>query len=288
MTILLANQNDWHNEITQKYQLCIIDQWGVLHNGAKPYPYAVKMLQCLHDNKVPVVILSNSGKLSEYSHKLIASMGFNMNAIQSVISSGQAARTWLQKTLQNNKSFGKNLVFWGFDYDYTAIDGLGLQVINDIHQADFIVAAGAMRANLAAYEDELQIGAKKQIPMLCTNPDLVSNMPDGTLKICPGVMAQRYEELGGKVYRFGKPAREVYELCMEFAPDAKKIIGIGDSLEHDIKGAQDFNIDSIFITGGIHEIDLGQNPSAKQISNLAKKFHCQSPTFASRFFGGAD
>ncbi len=282
---ILHSFEQFSTQIAGQYELFIIDQWGVLHNGAKPYPFAIQAIDEIHRHGGVIVILSNSGKLANYSHKLIGSMGFNMGAIRAVISSGQAARSWLENTLKANPQFGKKLVFWGFDYDYTAIDGMGLQVIDDINMADFIVAAGAMRANVAGYEHELQIAAKRGLPMLCTNPDMVSNMPDGTLKICPGAIAERYEQLGGRVYRFGKPAREVYELCHAHHPTAKRIIGIGDSLDHDIKGANDFGIDSLFITGGIHERDLGVLYNDSDIAKLAQQFHTAPPTHSARFFG---
>ena len=40
-------------------------------------------------------------------------------------------------------------------------------------------------------------------------------------------------------------------------PNESKIIAIGDGLDTDIKGASDFKIDSILVTGGILSTDLG-------------------------------
>jgi ribonucleotide monophosphatase NagD (HAD superfamily) len=37
---------------------------------------------------------------------------------------------------------------------------------------------------------------------------------------------------------------------------------VGDSLEHDIVGANAAGIDSIFVIGGIHAKDLGLKPTA--------------------------
>ena len=37
------------------------------------------------------------------------------------------------------------------------------------------------------------------------------------------------------------------------------IVAVGDSLEHDIKGAMLFGIDSLFITRGIHARELHKN-----------------------------
>jgi ribonucleotide monophosphatase NagD (HAD superfamily) len=93
--------------------------------------------------------------------------------------------------------------------------------------------------------------------MVCANSDFVSVSPDGSMQICPGTVARRYEELGGRVRWHGKPDISVYETCFALFPDAKRILGLGDSLYHDIAGAARAGIDSLFVAGGIHAPDLG-------------------------------
>ncbi|MDI9313470.1 MAG: TIGR01459 family HAD-type hydrolase [Hydrotalea sp.] len=287
-------------DIIGKYDLAIIDQWGVLHNGVVPFAGAVEAISALHHGGTKIIILSNSGKLAKHSEKLIAKMGFDMDAIHKVISSGQAARQWLEglegvegsatdtlakeltKNQTQNRWQGKKLVFWGFDDDSRAIDGLGFVMTDDVAEADILLAAGAGRGSLAAYQDDMDMAVARNIPMLCTNPDLVANMPDGSLKICPGTLADYYEAKGGQVVRFGKPAREVYEMCFQEFPSAKKIIGIGDSLDHDIIGAQRAGIDSLFILGGIHAGDVmpqgGEPPQEDKMKRLFTR-HGVTPHF---------
>ena len=49
----------------------------------------------------------------------------------------------------------------------------------------------------------------------------------------------------------GKPDPIIYEAAAALLPDGP-CVAIGDSLEHDIAGAQRAGIDSVFIEGGIH------------------------------------
>lgn len=240
-----------------QYDLVIIDQWGVLHNGITAFEGAIAALTAMAKHGSKIIILSNSGKVAAHSYRLIERMGFDMQYVLKVISSGEAARQWLKnKSDPKAKNLGKKFIFWGFDDDLTAIAGLGLTEVQDINQADFIVAAGTGRGSLAAYQAEMDIALKNSIPMICTNPDLVANNSVGGLKICPGTLAQYYEEHGGEVVRFGKPAREIYNMCHALVPAAKKIIGIGDSLDHDIQGANNFGVDSLFVLSGIHRADF--------------------------------
>jgi ribonucleotide monophosphatase NagD (HAD superfamily) len=66
------------------------------------------------------------------------------------------------------------------------------------------------------------------------------------------VLAKHYEQLGGAVTSFGKPYADVYDVCMKkhSAPKAR-VLAIGDSLETDIPGGQNYGIDTLLITGGI-------------------------------------
>ena len=48
---------------------------------------------------------------------------------------------------------------------------------------------------------------------------------------------------------FGKPHKEIYNMCFD---KKEKVLAIGDNLRTDIKGANNLNIDSIFITEGVH------------------------------------
>ncbi len=51
----------------------------------------------------------------------------------------------------------------------------------------------------------------------------------------------------------GKPAPIIYKAALDWLNlPPQHVIAIGDSLEHDIAGAQGAGVDSVFIAGGIH------------------------------------
>ena len=66
---------------------------------------------------------------------------------------------------------------------------------------------------------------------------------------CAGAVAKVFEDLGGKVVYFGKPHKEVYKMCFN---SNEKVLAVGDNLRTDIKGANNLNIDCIFISEGVH------------------------------------
>ncbi len=56
-----------------------------------------------------------------------------------------------------------------------------------------------------------------------------------------------------RTYYFGKPHEEHFHACLrELQLDPDRVAHVGDSLHHDIAGANAAGIPSIFITGGIH------------------------------------
>lgn len=113
---------------------------------------------------------------------------------------------------------------------------------------------------------------ERRLPLLCANPDLVVTLPDGSVGYMPGNIANRYAEKGGEVKHFGKPNPVHFRACLknlgiEFDADAASIPGVahvGDSLEHDVVGANSAGIDSIFVLGGIHARELGLVPTASE------------------------
>jgi ribonucleotide monophosphatase NagD (HAD superfamily) len=100
----------------------------------------------------------------------------------------------------------------------------------------------------------------KNLPAVCANPDYIVQTPSGDgVAFMPGKIAQRYEELGGTCTTFGKPGIEHFEACITKLDGIEKhrVAHVGDSLHHDIAGAANANIPCIFVTSGIHKLELG-------------------------------
>lgn len=64
-------------DIINNVDTFILDQWGVLHNGGKPFPKALQALQFLKKHKKKVVIVSNSGNTGELSNLRLQNAGIS-------------------------------------------------------------------------------------------------------------------------------------------------------------------------------------------------------------------
>ena len=82
-----------------------------------------------------------------------------------------------------------------------------------------------------------------------------------------------FEELGGEVVYFGKPHKEVYKMCFDIND---KVLAIGDNLRTDIKGANNLNIDCIFITEGVHRDEF---EDTSELKSLLEKYKVKANFF---------
>ena len=78
--------------------------------------------------------------------------------------------------------------------------------------------------------------------------------------------------MGVRVIIEGKPNEGIYIAATKSIPlEKKRTVAIGDSLFHDIKGANNFNIDSVLVKSGIHK-------NLNTINKIIKN-HYISPTY---------
>ena len=240
----------------------IVDQWGVMHDGTKPYAGAIECLAQLHAAGKHVVVLSNTGRPRVENIRMLAGMGFDARHFDRFVAAGEDAREAIERraTPFHAKLGRRYYAFTRGDDDVSLVEGIGLERVARVAEADFLIVIGidSPRLRVADYEPQLAEGAARDLPMICANPDIVRPSPQGLLD-APGALAQRYEALGGEVFYHGKPHAAIYGSCLAALPGVPKerVVCVGDSIEHDILGASRAGLKSAFVTGGIHAEDLG-------------------------------
>ena len=92
-------------------------------------------------------------------------------------------------------------------------------------------------------------------------------------ELCAGALAKTFETLGGEVIYYGKPYKEIYEMCFD---TKEKVLAIGDNLRTDIKGANNLNIDSLFIYNGVHRNEIKND---EDLPALLKRYNVKTNFF---------
>lgn len=252
-----------------RYEGFILDQWGVLHDGAAPLPGVLDALAELVRRNKRVVLLSNSGRRAGLSVRRLREMGFNPGDFAAVVTSGEA--TWRLMAARAEPPFdrlGRRCYLLTHMGDRQIVEGLGITTVDDVGQADFILASGLEGQTDAELDGLARAGVARGLPTICSNPDLVAVSMD-TMVRAPGTFAALYASLGGTVTYVGKPYRPIYTACLDALDDLRpgEIVAVGDSMAHDILGAKAAGLDAAFVTGGIHRDEFP--PGASRAGNVA-------------------
>jgi HAD superfamily hydrolase (TIGR01459 family) len=239
-----------------------------VHDGGAPYPDAIDCLARLRAAGKRVVLLSNSGTRAAPNRARLAELGFAEELYDAVVTSGEATwRALAERTDPFFAGLGRRCLLWSRYGDLGAIEGLPLERVERVEDAEFLLLAGTEdEAVLDDFVDPLERAAARGLPMVCGNPDVVVMRPGGEIGMAPGTVARHYERLGGRVAYVGKPHRPVYELCLALLdrPPLDQVLAIGDSLAHDIAGGAAMGLDTALIMAGIHadRFDAPDQPGA--------------------------
>jgi HAD superfamily hydrolase (TIGR01459 family) len=260
------------HELAPRYDGFIVDLWGVLHDGVKPLPGVVDCLERLIAAGKRIVILSNAPRRAADVVSRITEIGIRPDLYHQVMTSGE--ETWQHMSQRPDPFYaglGRAVLHLGPPRDHGLQEGLGLVAVEQAADADFILNTGTWgwEAETTPYDAVLREGAARGLPMICANPDLVVRNGD-QLAICAGMLAQRYEEMGGIVRWHGKPLPGIYATCLGLLgiADESRILAVGDSLRTDITGAVGAGLDCVLVAGGIHAEEFGAAPG--QVPDPAK------------------
>lgn len=247
----------WLKDVTAlspQFDLFLVDQFGTLHDGQNPYPGALAGLAALRAAGRRVVVLSNSGRRAAPNAARLERIGFPPHAYDAFLTSGEVGWCLLRAGRIPEMAGARRCLLLTRDEDRAILDGLDLVEVGDATQAEFILLAGSEgeRYPMAHYQRLLAAAATRGVPCLCLNPDRTM-LAGGGFAFGAGSIADAYAAMGGKVIRIGKPHRAIYDMALaeHGGTAARRIIGIGDSIEHDVRGAKRAGLAAALVRAGI-------------------------------------
>lgn len=241
-------------DVVADYDVLLCDIWGVIHNGVTADQAACAALARWAATRGPVVLISNSPRPAPEVVAQLDDLGVPRAAWSDIITSGDATRALLAA-----RAPGPAFRI-GPDRDAPLYAGLGLD-FSPLDDADFIACTGPNDDDVETpedYRDLLTRAARRDLVMICANPDIVVQRGD-RLIYCGGALARLYVSLGGTAFMAGKPYSPIYDLVLERARalaggslSMNRVLAIGDGLATDIAGANINDLDVLFIAGGVH------------------------------------
>jgi len=242
-------------DLVDVFDCFIVDQVGVLHDGTRPYPGAVDALVMLKQAGKTILVLSNSGRRSAPNEQRLLRLGFQNDSWDYFLSSGEVAWKRLEGKLKERVGAEPlKCLLMAREGDRSAVEGLPLEIVDSGADADIVLLSGSMgdRFDMDHYRRLLEPAAARNVTCLCTNPDKIMLTEVGP-RFGAGRIAEVYAEMGAPVTWIGKPFPEIYEVAIEMLgrPLAARTACVGDSIEHDIAGAQRAGLPTVLVGTGI-------------------------------------
>jgi HAD superfamily hydrolase (TIGR01459 family) len=241
--------------LLQRYDVLFCDVWGVLHDGNRAFAASNDTMTRFRASGGTVVLVSNAPSPSIAVARTLDDKGVVRSAYDALVTSGDLAlaaiRTRGFQRVHRIGPAGRDDAFFdaltGPDSPLETADAIACTgLIDDVHETG------------ESYRQRLTAAAKRGVPFVCANPDLVVHVGE-RLWPCAGAIAAVYEDLGGPVIWAGKPRPAAYIAAFEAAATVRgqpvapnRVLAIGDAVRTDLAGAAAAGVDALFIASGIH------------------------------------
>ncbi len=259
-------------ELSDLFKVWLCDIWGVVHNGEQAHPAACDALQKHRENGGVVILITNAPRPFRAVMTQLDGLQVPHACYDAIVTSGDVTRE-LVAAYSGGKVF-----FLGPERDAPLREGLSVEW-SDIQNADAVLCTGLYNDKTDQPEDydgTLREILDRNLKMICANPDVIVQFGNRLLP-CAGALAGRYRDMGGIVEMAGKPFPPIYKLSIERASEVlgrdverKSVLAIGDGMQTDITGGRDNDLAVAFITGGIHDEEIGRDGSTQDMANIAR------------------
>ena len=246
------------SDISDTYMAMIFDQWGVLHNGVEAYDGIIDCLKELRSRKKVIILLSNTMMRETENKALLKKMGIGPSLYDRIISVGEFISSGFEK--QENEVF-KNLGSRYYSFHkggvYDFIEGVPVERVNDVTEAEFVLVTGhdILEKSVKELEPELKKIVQKGLKTVFAIPDSRGLLSPNYI-MGPGLLVRRLRDFGGVIFSAGKPHKPIFQECINYLQSKDIYPGhtvmIGDTMAHDMVGANMSEIDACFVKSGLH------------------------------------
>lgn len=275
-------------DIIDNYDTILCDMNGVLSNGKSILDGVLNTLEVIFDKNKNFIIVSNATRTSCMISESLENFGVPTKFCTKIITSGDVLRMVIKEKKSIFADLGDTYNFFVIG-NYNFLEGLQesipdrkINVVRSISDANCILVNGVPAEIKYGDNSFFNDILKRNIPLICTNPDQVALSGDSFIE-CPGYTSAVYQKMGGHVYEYGKPHKVIYNYIFEKYPELNKhkVLCVGDTLVTDIKGAANMGLDSLLITGGVLK-KIKKDKSS--MSDLCARYGVE-PDYYTEYFG---
>lgn len=245
----------------ERYDGLLLDAFGVLVDKQGPLPGAIDLIDTMNAEDKPYFILTNSAsRLPETMEQHYQQQGLKI-PLERIISSGML----LQAHFREQNLIGARTLVLGPENAQEYARRCGGEVVSDTDgEVDVVVIADQAGYDLLEQMNRTmslilrQIDAGKAPHLVLCNPDIIYPISAGQYGFTAGglaamlnaILAERYPGEAFAFHPLGKPHAPIFREGVSRI-GSNNVVMIGDQLATDIKGANDFGIDSILVGTGL-------------------------------------
>ncbi len=248
-------------EILARYPVVLFDAYGVLVHADGPLPGAAALISELNRSNRPYYILTNdASQLPETAARRYRAYGLAIEPGR-IITPGEL----LPGYFADRRLTGARCVVLGPADTARYVERAGGRPVAPDRPFDALVLGDLngfpFRETVDTVLTALLSKLDRQEPahLILLNPDLIYPDADGRFGVASGSLAlileaalqlRHPDRAEGRFLRLGKPNSPLFAEALRRA-GTRDMVMLGDQLETDIRGANDFGIDSVLMTTGV-------------------------------------
>jgi HAD superfamily hydrolase (TIGR01450 family) len=252
-------------ELLQRFEVLLLDAYGVLIHHGGALPGAAAFIERLNRERRRYLILTNdASRLPETTAARLARMGLAV-PVERILSSGMLIGPYLE---QQGLRGARCTVLGPQDSRLLAQRG-GARLVPPHEEAEVLLVCDEAGFDFVELVDQVlsalfaRLDRGRPVRLVLPNPDLIYPKSERGFGITAGSIAVILEAALRLRYparsdlrfeRLGKPNRPIFEAAAERLgcdPGDGKMVMLGDQLEIDIRGANDFGIPAVLVGSGL-------------------------------------
>jgi len=253
-------------ELVDRYDVLLLDAFGVLNNGAGPLPIGLALLdEIRRQNKRYLVLTNDVSRLPETISRRLRGFGMDIPD-HAILTSGFLIKPYFD----HHNLAGSRCIVLGTDDTRAYVRHAGgiVVAISEAAEPDVVIAgddAGfdflpGMDATVSAMFRALDDG--RSLHLLLPNPDVVYPKGERSFGFTAGgvallletAIAQRYPHNPPRFVRLGKPHRPIFAEALRRA-GGDRVVMVGDQIATDIAGAVAAGIAAALVPDGVSRLE---------------------------------
>lgn len=247
------------SDISDSYMAVIFDQWGVLHDGEKAFEGVVDCLKELRSRKKYIILLSNSALREKENKALLKKVGIGPSLYDKIITVGETIAAGVEKQSGGDvfRSIGKKCYTFHTGNPHGFMADTGVEYVDNLKDADFVLMTGWDKLDQSVTDLDpilkyiVRLGKKTLFAVPDSRGLLSANYLMGV-----GLLNRKLRQYGGIIHSIGKPYKPIFQECIEALQDKQIFPGqtvmVGDTMAHDMIGANMAEIDTCLVKKGLH------------------------------------